>query len=145
MSIKEWERTGLDSPSTTTCPQDDDVTLIHVKVDVHKYRISFWPETGEVLHSNQRSHGFSHRSHADGTKRLTQSSFSRNGPGYRLSRRRGVMQSISLEYQSTNRRWPKNVAVPVGVPSPSPRVSSLCSRSSHQLRPWPHSGRSLAN
>src|SRR6266478_4535261 len=96
MSIKEWERTGLDSPSTTTCPQDDDVTLIHVKVDVHKYRISFWPETGEVLHSNQRSHGFSHRSHADGTKRLTQSSFSRNGPGYRLSRRRGVMQSISL-------------------------------------------------
>jgi hypothetical protein len=50
---KEW-----DSPSTATCPQDDDVTLVHIKVDVHEYRVAFWPEIGEVLHSNQRSHGF---------------------------------------------------------------------------------------
>ena len=41
-----------DSPSTTTSPQDDDVTLIYIKIDVYENRIAFWPETGQVLHSN---------------------------------------------------------------------------------------------
>ena len=43
-------------PSATTCPQDNDVTLVHVKINVHENRIAFWPETGKVLHSNQRRH-----------------------------------------------------------------------------------------
>jgi hypothetical protein len=58
MNIKRMSGNGHDSPSTATCPQDDDVTLVHFKVDIHENRIAFWPETGEILHSNQRSHGF---------------------------------------------------------------------------------------
>ena len=75
-----------DSPSTTTSAQDDDVTLVHIKVDVHENRIAFWPETGEVLHSNQRSHGFESVATEVMPPQisLTQSPFSRNGPGYRL-------------------------------------------------------------
>ena len=54
-----------DSPSTATCPQDDYITLVHFKVDIHENRITFWPETGEVLHSNQRSHRLYECSHRE--------------------------------------------------------------------------------
>lgn len=90
-----------DSPSATPCPQDDDVTFVHVKVDIHEDRIAFWPETGEVLHSKQRSHGFERATATTTTKKrdsiviLTQRSGLPNRPVLSCAHAQCKVQVIS--------------------------------------------------
>lgn len=49
-------KSSVSSPSTTACLHNDDVTLIHIKVDVDKDRIAFWPNRRKIPHGNQGGH-----------------------------------------------------------------------------------------
>ena len=49
-------KSSVSSPRTTARLHNDDVTLVHVKVDIYEDGIAFWPSTRKILRGDQGGH-----------------------------------------------------------------------------------------